>query len=158
MSFSQPASTTPQATNPKRTNDCCDPRPTPMEPQRFTSNASFPSSGSSCHGSAIFSRGTASAAEDSMTSTRSEEFAQFQPCRHPNIPQQPPESQFPPHVNPQTWRVLTAADFSRHHPRQSDFPGLVIYNDLPTFDFAVSPQSSPETSSKPLIRPWRVCK
>ena len=77
-----------------------------------------------------------------MTSTRSEDFVQFQPRHHSNVPRQLPESQLPFHVNPQTRRLLTAADFSRRHPRQSDLPGLVIYNDLPTFDFAVSPLTS----------------
>ena len=149
MSLSQSTSTTRQATNPTGVNHRHNPQHSPTEPQRYTSNSSL-SLGSSCYSSALFSRGNASATEDSMTSARSEGFAQSQPSHHPMIPQQPP--QLPLHINPQMGRVLTAADFSRRHPCQSDLPGLVINSGRLTPDLTVSPKSSSssESSGRPI--------
>lgn len=123
MSLPESASNAQQGRGLARRGGRHNPRLSTTELQRSTRNSSS-SSGSPCHSSVLFSCDNASVTQNSMTSVGSEGFAQFQPQRHPVIPHRPPQPQPPPHANPQTRRVLTAADFSSRYPCQSASLGI----------------------------------
>ena len=120
MSLPRSTSDALHVANPSRMNSPHRSRPSPTESHRSTPN-SPPSSRRSHPSSALFSSGSASRTQNSMTNAGLEGVAQFQPQHRSTAPrpQRPPQLQLPLHINPQTGRVLTAADFSIRYPCQS---------------------------------------
>lgn len=89
------------------------------ESQRSTPYSSPSLGGARLNGAPFFG---SSVSDTSATSPGSEGFASFQRRDYPIIPQRPPQPQPAVHINPQTGRVLTAADFARRHPRKPSRP------------------------------------
>ena len=115
--------TSPNVANPTRTSGRHRNRQLPPDYQSPAGNTSPPLMGDLHPNAVQFFDGNTPGTQNSMTSTGSERIAQLLPQQcphHPTLPGQPTqlELRLPYHSNLQPQRILTAADFSRRHPRR----------------------------------------